>query len=448
MEIWLPLKSKGTFDPKDAKVVRIESPQRGDLIEFINAPGVVEPKRKVAISAKVSARIAELPYDQGRRVSKGDPNANPPQPASVLVRLDASDLEAALRSAEAQRAAQAAQIEVAKMELQANRASVEGTRVLLKQAQRELQRLMELMASQDISQSELEDAQCRVDELKTTVAAAEHGLKAAQLSLVVSRHRLTAADADIARARENLGYTTITSPMDGVVTRINAEVGEMVMTGTMNNPGTVIIQVADLSQMILVAQVDEADIPRVQLGQRAKVHVQAWPDIVFEGVVDSVALTQDVARDGSTYYRTEILLADSNQQILSGLSADVDIEICEHQDILKVPSQAILGREVDELPVEIRDNCPQVDKKKMYASVVYRYIDGQAVVTPVKIAQSDATHTIVLSGLGQEAQVITGPYKVLEAIKHEQKVTDEREVEKDTEEAQEEEVDRTAEPND
>jgi len=436
--VGIALKSKGKFSDKDPTVVRIEKPQRSGLVEFINAPGVVEPKLKVEISAKVSARIAELPYDEGERVYKADPNSDPPGQASVLLRLDASDLKAALRAAEANRAASAAQIEVGKMELESRRASIQGRRVLLEQARRELNRRKKLKASQDASQSELDEAQCHLDELQTQIAASEHSLKAAELSLVVSQHRLEAADADIARARENLSHTTITSPIDGIVTRCNAEVGEMVITGTMNNPGTVIMEVADLSQMLLIAQVDEADVARVKVGQNAKVHIQAWPDTVFEGVVDSVALTQNMARDGSRYFKTEILLKNSDQQIFSGLSADVDIEIRKHKDVLKVPSQAILGREVDTLPVEIRENCPEVDKKKIYASVVYRYIDGEAIVTPVKIDKSDATHTIILSGITEDDQIIAGPYKVLEAIKHEQKVKDEREVEK--EKAKEEEV--------
>ena len=91
-----------------------------------------------------------------------------------------------------------------------------------------------------------------------------------------------------------------------------------------------------------------------------------------------------------------------------------------------VPSQAILGREVDELPVDMRDDNPLVDLKKTYASVVYRYVAGEAIVTPVKIGQSDTTRTIILEGLTEEDRVITGPFKILKTLKHKQKVKDER----------------------
>jgi len=107
----------------------------------------------------------------------------------------------------------------------------------------------------------------------------------------------------------------------------------------------------------------------------------------------------------------------------------VDIETRKHTDILKVPTQAVLGLELDNLPLEIRENSSEVDTTKTFATVIYRYVDGKAVVTPVKIGQSNLTHTIIKSGITEEDKIIVGPYKVLESIKHDQKTQDEREVE-------------------
>jgi HlyD family secretion protein len=98
---------------------------------------------------------------------------------------------------------------------------------------------------------------------------------------------------------------------------------------------------------------------------------------------------------------------------------------------VKVPSQAVLAREVDELPLDIREKNSDVDKNKTFATVVYKYTDGKATATPVKIGASDLTHTVILSGLKEGDKVIVGPYKVLEKVKHDQKVRDEREVEKE-----------------
>lgn len=422
--VWVRMKLKGGGKPT---VVRIESPQRGELIEFVSAPGDIEPKTKVEISAKVSARIVALPYDEGDVVTCGDPNANPPIPASVLVQLDSKDLETRLTSAEAGRAAQVAQAEVEKARIASQRANLVGLESSLKQSERDLERQKGLLATKDIAQATFDQSQAKFDELKSQYEAAKHTLQSAELNLVVLQHNLEVADAGIAQAREALSNTTITSPIDGVITRLDAEVGEMVIMGTMNNPGTVIMEVADRATMLLVAQVDEADVGKLAVGQRATVHVQAFPDKEFKGVVDSIALTHRMSATATKYFRTEILLEGDVRKLYSGLTAHVDIETVKHDDVLNVPSQAVLGRPVDDLPLEIRDKSPQVDKGKTFATVVYCYKDGKAVVTPVKTAQSNLTHTIIEAGITEQDKIVVGPYKVLESIKHDQLIQDERE---------------------
>lgn len=414
---------------KKIEMVRIEKADRGDLIELVSAPGEIEPKKKVDLSAKVAARIVELPHKEGDRVTCGDPAANPPVPASLLVQLDAKDLESHLRSAQANRSAQAARAEVEKAAIASQKANLEGLAASLEEAQRDLERKKGLLESQDISLSVFDQAKYKVDGLIAQVAAAKHTLESAQLNLVVLKHNLEAADAAIAQANEALSYTTITSPIDGVITLINAEVGEVVMTGTMNNPGTVILQVADLSQMLVVAQVDEADIGELAVGQTAKVSVRAFGDIDFTGTVDTIALTHRLSDNRTKYFRTEILLAGSSDvaKLYSGLTADVDIRTRTHKDVLKVPTQAVVAREVDLLPLEIRENSPELDKSKTHAIVVYRYIDGKAVVTPVKIGPSDLTHTIITTGISEKDEIVVGPFKVLDTLKHDQKLKDERE---------------------
>ena len=409
-------------------MVRVEQAQRGELIEFVSAPGEIEPKTKVEISAKVMARIVELPYEEGDRVTRGDSDTNPPVPASVLVRLDAKNLESQLLSAKAGYSAQEAQNEVEKSRIAGQKASLVGLDASVKQAERDMERQKGLLESQDISQATFDQTQLKVDDLKAQYAAAEHTLDAAKLNLVVLKHNLEAADARITQAQEALNYTTITSPIDGVVTRLNAEVGELVITGTMNNPGTVIMEVADLSAMLVVAQVDEADVGKLEVGQNATIHVDAYPDRKFTGVVNSIALAHMMTWSNTKYYRTEILLEGVDQKLHSGLTAHVDIETRKHTDVLKVPTQAVLGQEIDSLPLEIRENSPHVDTAKTYATVVYRYIDGKAVVTPIKIGQSDLTHTIIKEGITEEDKIVVGPYKVLEKLKHDQKIQDEREV--------------------
>jgi HlyD family secretion protein len=418
------VKMKGGKKPT---IVSIENPKRGELIEYVSAPGEIEPKTKVEISAKVTARIVSLPHEEGDTVTCGDPNANPPVPASVLVRLDDKDLESRLTSAEAGRAAQVAQMEVEKARIASQQANLAGLDASLKQSERDLQRQKGLLQSKDIAQATFDEAKSKYDELNAQYQAAKHTLESAQLNIEVLKHNLEVADAGIEQARDALSHTIITSPIDGVITRLDAKVGEMVIMGTINIPGTVIMEVADLSTMLLVAQVDEADVGKLALGQKATVHVQAFPDEEFKGTVSSIALTHRISATATKYFRTEILLQGDVKKLYSGLTAHVDIETTRHENVLNVPSQAVLGVTVDSLPLEIRENSPEVDMSKTYATVVYRYIDDRAVVTPVKIGQSNLTHTIIESGVTEKDKIVVGPYKILESIKHNQLIQDERE---------------------
>jgi len=239
---------------------------------------------------------------------------------------------------------------------------------------------------------------------------------------------MAAAEADIDRAEDDLTNAVIRSPIDGVVTLLNAEIGEVVLVGTMNNPGTVIMIVADLTRMILNARVAESDIASVAKGQEAKIFINAYPDEVFHGIVRKIALQRTVELDGTGYFETEIELElEAGRTIFSGLVANVDIEVAEHGGVV-VESQAVVERMVDDLPADIRRN-PLVNRAKRTVSVVYRVIDDKAVCTPVKAGASDLTHSVVVAGLEEGEEVVVGPFKVLEKIKHDELVKREDEPE-------------------
>ncbi len=418
---WWYMRKSGNSD--DATAVRVEPAIRGQLVEVVSAPGQVQPRNKVSISARVSARIARLPFDEGDQVTKGNPSADPPVPPSVLVELDAKELEAALRSVKARRSAEAAQIEVATARLAGQEAQLDAARASLVDAERELKRLQALLATQDVSQADVDQADTKARSLRAQLSAAEENLRADRANLIVMKYNLEAAEAEILRATDALSYTTITSPINGLVTRMNAKEGELVVTGTMNNAGTVIMEVADLSEMLVLARVDESSIANVEAGQKARVYIQAYPDDVFEGIVELVGLAHTEDRDGTRYFKTEVLIKEPAKRLYSGLNADVEILTTHHSDAIKVPSQSVLARPVDDLPPDIR-NSPELDRNKTMATVVYRMVDGKAVVTPVRIGPSDMTHTIIRSGLAENDPVITGPYKALESLKHDQKVKD------------------------
>lgn len=404
--------------------VRVSPVGTNLLIETVNAPGEVQAKTKVAISARVAARIADLPFKEGETVTKGDPNANPPIPPSVLVKLDSKELEAQVRSVKARYNSQSAERKVSEARIRASEASLEAAKVTLADYERSLRRTLQLYESRDVSQQEVEADQSKVDAEKATVRSMEQQLVADTANLIVLDHTLEAAAAEVERAEENLSYSIITSPIDGTITKIDSEVGELAVVGTLNAAGTQVMEVADLSKMILLARIDETSISRVKAGQKAKVRVQAY-DGIFDGVVETVALARAGMRERmnqsqmsqiqGNYFEAKILLDIKGRQILSGLTADVDIETNRHEGVMTVPSQAVLGREVDSLPQTVRSK-PEVDPQKMIATVVYRLENNKAVATPVKVGPSDINNTIILSGLKAGDQVISGPYKILETL--------------------------------
>lgn len=405
-----------------ATQVRIETVHPDEFVEIINAPGEIRPNTKVDISAKVSARIVELPFDEGDHVTAGNLDADPPVPPSLLIRLDSKDMESQLRSTIANRDAQKARIQVEKANILSQKATLEGTAASLKQMEQEFERQKKLLTSHDISQASFDQVESNLEELRSRYQASKHSIDAAELNLTVMEYNLMAAEAQVEEVREALSYTTIYAPIDGVVTLLNAEVGEVVMTGTMNNPGTVIMQVADLSEMILLAEVDETNVGQVKIGQNAKIHVPAFWEEEFDGIVQNIALTHRMSNTGAKYYKTEILIKGDVAKLYSGLTADVDIETNRFTNVIKVPSQSVLARRLDELPLDITQDNPVVDQKKTQIPVVYRFIDGKAVVTPVAIGPSDLTHTLIEAGLSEGDVVITGPYKILETLKHDMAV--------------------------
>jgi HlyD family secretion protein len=312
-------------------------------------------------------------------------------------------------------------------------AQIEALKVMQANDRRELKRKTELLANKDVSQSEVDQLQAKVDQQEAQIAGALATLEAEKGGLLVMKHNIEAAEAEIAKAKDNLTYATMTSPIDGVVTRLNAEVGEVVMTGTMNNAGTVILEVADLSQMVLRAFVDESAIAQVREKQTANVRLEAYRDKVFKGVVQSVALANydssmarggartATASGGGKTFEVVILIDTDGYRFFSGLSADAEIETKRFDSVIKVPSQAVLARSPDSLPERAR-GLPVIEKGKASIPVVYRYVDGKAVATPVRIGTSDMTHTVIEAGLSAGDMVITGPYKALEPLADGQQV--------------------------
>src|SRR4051812_47724178 len=164
----MKLTGKGAAKPDPETTVRVEKVSRGDLVEIVSAPGQIQPKTKVSISAKTTARIMELPYDEGMEVKKGD----------IVVQLDSKDLEAQLKAVESRRSAEAAQIDVGEARLKAQQSQIESARVQLAEAQRNLKRQNDLLGTKDVAQSTVDEAQARVDQLQAQLSGSLSSLEA------------------------------------------------------------------------------------------------------------------------------------------------------------------------------------------------------------------------------------------------------------------------------
>jgi len=264
----------------------------------------------------------------------------------------------------------------------------------------------------------LDTAGAKYDEQREQIACTEKNLLADETNLSVMAAQLDAAKAQVEKADEDIKYTKITAPFDGTLTVVKAEEGEMVVTGTMNNAGTMILEIADLSKMLMVAHVDESQIDSIKVGQHANVRIGAYHDQMFEGTVHTVGESRTTdTLDQTKYFEIKILLDLKGRRIRSGLSADADIETQRQTGVIRVPSQSVMGRPIDQLPEDLK-NSPEIEKGKTFATVVFRLIDNKAVMTPVTVGASDDTHTIIKSGLKENEPVIVGPYKILEALTH------------------------------
>lgn len=392
---------RGVQREPEATEVRIDKASSGSLIRTVNAPGAIEPRLQVEISAKVSSRILELPLREGAEVRTGD----------VVARLDPEELTARLDSARAQlRASQAS--------LTGDQARLAGARASLAQATAEYGRQKELADTGDIARSVLEAAESNYSQSLSNVAQLEAGIESANAQIAISQ-------AQIDEAQKNLDNAVVRAPMDGTITDLRVEVGEVVL-GTRDNMGTVMMVIADRSEMLVKAQVDESNIAQIKPGQNVRVYINAYEDKEYTGTVERVDLTRQIAQGGTGFFETEIALKmEEGERLFSGLTANVDIEVQTFEGVLRVPSQCVLDRRIDEMPAVVINDNPRVDRNKTFCRIVFRLVDGKAVATPVEVGASDLTHTAIIAGLSEGDVVVSGPYRVLITLKHDDRIREE-----------------------
>jgi HlyD family secretion protein len=397
---------------KGEAAVEVAKVSREHLTSIVRASGTIEPKRSVDVSANVMGTVTTLSVAEGQTVAQGN----------LLLEIDPTEyratvlaFEAGLRSGEA--------------DLRLSEASAD-------KAEQDLDRAEQLFA-EGLSTEE-------------QVLAARTNDKVEKARVEAARSRLQQARANLAKARYDLGKVTIAAPMSGIVTKLNVEQGENAIMGTLNNPGTVLLTIADLDTMEAWVDVDETEVVNVKLGQRAEVEIDAFPDSTFIGDVTEIGhspLNRSTgAGQQAVDFEVKITLRERITTIRPGLSAKAEIQVADRDSALAVPLGAVTMRSLPLKAADIRlyngsrarkqaaalagtgfttEGAPELAKTKDTEGV-FVLRDGFVRFQPVEIGIAGEDHFEVVSGVELGTTVVSGPFRVLRELKEGASVTIEK----------------------
>jgi len=393
--------------------VQAEALRARDLEAIVSASGKVQPKRQVNVSAQTPGRVTRIAVEEGQRVKAGQ----------FLLEIDPKQLEGQLQRGEASVAA-------AQSSLLGARTSVEQGRANLELARQNLKRQEDLWKEGLTTKENLEKAQ-------NEVTVREADLRARTQDIETNEQRIKQEQAGLSTTRYNLNQIIITAPMDGLVTRRSIEEGETAVVGTMNNAGSVLLTIADMSVIEAEVEADETEIPSVALKQEAKVTIDAVPDRTFKGRVTEIgnspiqtSTTQNTGQRQATTFKVVITLEEPVPDIRPGFTCTAEITTAKRKDVVAVPIQALTVREmlyndkgemVRETPNRRRrgtnletplsaSNEPPPGHTRKETEGVFAIRDGKAIYLPVKVGVAGEQYFEVLDGLKAGDQVITGPF--------------------------------------
>ena len=344
---------------------------RGSVVQSVEATGTLEAVTTVDVGTQVSGTIKALYADYNSQVRKGQ----------VIAQLEPSLF--------------ATQVEQARATVQRLQAEVDSAKVHVEDTRVKLRRAQELTAKQLIPPTDLETAEANARQ-------AEASLKAAQAQVVQGR-------ASLRNNEVNLGHTTITAPIDGIVISRSVDVGQTV-AASMSAP-TLFVLAQDLRQMQVNARVDESDIGRIQRGQKVEFRVDAYPDETFTGTVKQVRL-EPVVEQNVVSYVTVIDVPNPDLELKPGMTANVTIEIARADEVLRVPNAALRFRPTTEVFTALGQQAPEPrvagGSGVARGAGVWVLRDGRLMRVPVETGINDGTTTAVSGGGLQEgAQIVT-----------------------------------------
>jgi HlyD family secretion protein len=390
--------AKGKGESVQLARVRVE-----DVTSIVRAPGKVEPKTQVKVSADIPGKITRLLVQEGQQVKRGQ----------LMLQIDAVQYRASHEQARAALASAQARLREAETTLKVTESNYDRQRALFEKKL--------------LSQAEWDQATRNVE--------------SARASLHAAREEVSRSRAAVTASADNVSKTQFHAPFDGVVSALNVEEGEIVITGTMNNPGTQILTVSDLSRMLVRADVDETDVVDMRVGQKAKITVDALPDTSFPGTVLEIGstakrgLTSTV--EGQTNFEVEVVFDHDVPAVRPGMTADVEIETATRVKTNAVPIQAVVVRTDRELeraaqsgkrPKPKKGDAIAADedtvgRKEREITGVFVVRDGVARFVPVRTGVASETMIeVIADSVKAGDQIVSGPYKALRDLKPNAKV--------------------------
>ena len=408
--------------------VNAEAIRARDLEAIVSASGRIQPKRQVSISANQMGRVTRLAVEEGQSVKAGQ----------FLLEIDPRQLEGRLQRGEAGVAAAQSGLQQARLAIDQAKTSLAAAETNLELARQNLNRQQNLWKAELTTREALERAQNEMTLRETEVRARQQDVRQREQEVRTREQQIKQEQAGLAETQYNLTQIIINSPMDGIVTRRNIEEGETAVVGTMNNAGSQLLQIADMSVLEAEVEVDETDIPSVSLGQAAEITIDAVPDRTFKGRVTEIgnspiqgATAQNTGQRQATTFRVVITLDEEVPGVRPGFTCTAEITTATRKNATAVPIQALTVREMlfDPNGKMVRDetqggrrrrpsvstpvsasNEPPPGHERKETEGVFVVREGRAVFTPVKTGVAGEQYFEVLDGLKAGDQVITGPF--------------------------------------
>ena len=374
-------------------LVRIEAVEARDLVSSVTASGQVLPTRKADLSADITGRITRIAVKEGENVREGQ----------FLLQIDPQQFEAQVQRAEAA--------------LANARAGLAQSRANEIQARRNYERQAEIRKGNPalVSDAEVEQLQTQFEVNQALVQAAEENVKQAEASL--------------RDARWQLSRTTIYAPMSGKVTRLNVEVGETAIMGTLNRDAAILLTISDMSQLETKVKVDETDVSRISLGDSAVVQIDAFPDTTFIGRVVEIsnssvrgATAGAAATDQAIDYEVTVRILNAPAETRPDFSSTAKIVTDTRGQVLSIPIIALTVRENEQLqttdgpPNAAPATTPQVGKRDVEGVFVVG-ADNKVTFRPVRVGIAGEKHFEVLDGLEAGTRIVAGTYQAIRELK-------------------------------